>query len=383
MSPKKRKFQSLADQKVLSLPMITDRVMDVIRIQFGHIYKYILNVDCITIFPPLEGRLLPSDITDRPLTTFANASHPLCIIYYGGLLNNDIDRLLLDQAKRMISERKMKYIIIMPFQTLYTKQFLSGMDRSSMSLFIPSPCLRITNLYCVMVAFNIVAPPFVLLSDDAVKHRKKKSQSAQRSNHSRHSDEYYTLQGSWNFLSDIMPAHYSNLFQTFIGKGHTVRQLSRLFPKKKIITMPDPSHLLSVREPSTDFQTRLKQSDIIITNPPFSQKFDFMEFFIGREKPFIMMCPSSAILTTEFATIFQRKEIQSRLGLLIPIFRLRFFSLNQKTKTLKPLKPSTDTLFLAWNVPELAGRLLFLYNDRSTDESLNMRILSDTHEIKS
>ena len=120
-------------------------------------------------------------------------------------------------------------------------------------------------------------------------------------------DDYMTPKYAWEWIKDFIPKD-KQIWEAFYGDGESGRYLTDLG--------------FNVIHEEIDFFTN-NVGDIIVSNPPFSQKKEIFTRLIELDKPFIMICPSSAINTKYIRNLFKFNNLQ----IIIPHKRINFTKL--------------------------------------------------------
>jgi hypothetical protein len=106
-----------------------------------------------------------------------------------------------------------------------------------------------------------------------------------------------------------------------------------------------------VSEPIDFFTWEPDEWSIQITNPPFSQKKEWLERSKVLGKPFIILLPAQTLYTKYFRELFEFERIQ----LIIPKQRVVFKSKDGASC----LRPCFESLFFCWKL-ELAKDILYV-----------------------
>ena len=131
-------------------------------------------------------------------------------------------------------------------------------------------------------------------------------------------DELYTPEEAVNMILKYIPKNAKNIWEcTAIENSEIVRILSN--KGYNVIT----SHI----ENGEDFLNfEPKEYDIIITNPPYSLKDDFLKRAFELNKPFMFLLPLTTLEGSKRNKLFSNNKIQ----LLIPNKRFNFIK-NKKS----------------------------------------------------
>ena len=124
-------------------------------------------------------------------------------------------------------------------------------------------------------------------------------------------DDYMTPKSAWVDIKHIIPP-YNDIWEAFYGDGKSGEILKEVLPNNTIIHEP------------IDFFKENK-GDIIISNPPFTQKKEVFTRLKALDKPFIIICPSSMINTQYMRNLFANSD--SKIQIIIPKKRIQFTKL--------------------------------------------------------
>ena len=119
-------------------------------------------------------------------------------------------------------------------------------------------------------------------------------------------DDYMTPDYAWDWIKDYIP-HDKIIWESFYGNGTSGAYLSQLG--------------FNVIHETIDFYDN-NIGDIIVTNPPFSDKKKVFTRLKELDKPFIIICPSSMINTQYIRHLFKNE-----LQIIIPSKRINFVKL--------------------------------------------------------
>ena len=117
-------------------------------------------------------------------------------------------------------------------------------------------------------------------------------------------DDYMTPKYAWDWIKDFIPQD-KVIWEAFYGDGESGKILSDLG--------------FNVIHEETDFFTN-NLGDVIVSNPPFSNKKAVMTRLKEIDKPFIIICPSSMLNTQYIRNLFK----DDRLQIIIPNKRINF-----------------------------------------------------------
>lgn len=119
-------------------------------------------------------------------------------------------------------------------------------------------------------------------------------------------DDYMTPKYAWENIQQYIPKD-KKIWEAFYGSGESGTYLKEL-------------GFDVIHEPVDFFENDL--GDIIVSNPPFSKSKEVMKRMLELDKPFIMIMPSSKIITSYFRE-WKDKNIQ----IIIPRKRIHFLKL--------------------------------------------------------
>lgn len=126
----------------------------------------------------------------------------------------------------------------------------------------------------------------------------------------RPTDDYVTPQKEWQRLKDFIKPNQI-IWDPFYCDGTSKAYLQDTFEPKEVIH-EDVDYLNNQCEPDT--------YDIIVTNPPFSQKDQILRWLIDLDKPFCVLFPMTMITTKKFLKLIKDKDIK----FILPSGRIRF-----------------------------------------------------------
>ena len=117
-------------------------------------------------------------------------------------------------------------------------------------------------------------------------------------------DDYMTPLYAWEWIKQYIP-NDKVIWEAFYGDGSSGDYLQEL-------------GFNVIHEPIVFFEN--DKGDIIITNPPFSKKKEVFTRLKELDKPFIMICPSSMLITKYIKQLFKDETLQ----IIIPNKRINF-----------------------------------------------------------
>lgn len=129
-------------------------------------------------------------------------------------------------------------------------------------------------------------------------------------------DTYETSLQTWSDISKFIP-HNKTIYDPFYSTGLSGIFLREIFTSNKII------------HSNTDFFEEHKKLDfdIILTNPPFSQKIKILKELRLINKPFMMLMPITSLASQYIYTIFKNE-----LQIIIPSKRIQFILDGKQSK---------------------------------------------------
>lgn len=156
------------------------------------------------------------------------------------------------------------------------------------------------------------------------------------------SDEFYTPTQSWEKVSKYLPDEPVVVYEPFFGKGHTYNFLKN---EGYLVLGQDGIDFYS-----DDATNMLKQCDCVITNPPFSIKYDVIQRLVQYDVPFMIIFPMGCITTNKFCQAFNNDT--SNVSVIIPKGRLKFI------KNEKIVSPNFDSCYVSYKM--VKEKLVFL-----------------------
>ena len=149
-------------------------------------------------------------------------------------------------------------------------------------------------------------------------------------------DEYYTQPSTWDL---ILPYINQNniLWEPFYGLGHT----HNYFNEKGYNIIGE----------NTDFfenEKDMHNSDIVVSNPPFSLKYKIISRLVKYNKPFILILPLGSINTLSFRKCFN--DNMDDVSIILPKGRINFIKGKNIARS-----PSFESCFVCWklDIPKL------------------------------
>lgn len=123
-------------------------------------------------------------------------------------------------------------------------------------------------------------------------------------------DDFTTRLEEFRKLKYIVPEG-KVIFDPFYFDGSSAKYIAECFKPKKVI------------HENKDFisgKHKLPQFDIIVTNPPFTRKYDVLKWLLSLDKPFVCLFPMQIISTQKFTDLTKNDS----LTIIIRSGRMRF-----------------------------------------------------------
>lgn len=120
-------------------------------------------------------------------------------------------------------------------------------------------------------------------------------------------DEYMTPLSAWEDITQYIPKD-KVIWEPFYGDGQSGAHLEQLGCKKVIHQAED------------FFQHN--HGEVIVTNPPFTQKQEVFARLKLLGKPFILICPATTVCTHYFRDVF--RDSVDPIQLIVPKGRIQF-----------------------------------------------------------
>ena len=156
------------------------------------------------------------------------------------------------------------------------------------------------------------------------------------------SDEYYTPEQTWENVLPYLPNEPIVVCEPFFGQGHTYNFLQKqgyfVLGEKDLEFFSD------------DATTMLENCDCVITNPPFSIKYDVINRLVELDVPFMMVYPMGCINTVNFRKAFNNDT--SNVSMIVPQGRIKFL------KNGELVNMNFDSVYLCYKM--LPEKLVFL-----------------------
>ena len=159
------------------------------------------------------------------------------------------------------------------------------------------------------------------------------------------SDEYYTPNKVWDSIIHLLTDKTMIIYEPFFGQGHTFDY----FDKRDYITIGDKDE----RFFSLHSDLNLGMCDCVITNPPFSIKYEIIEYLVKRDVPFVLLFPLQSTTTIKFRKCFNDKI--DHVTMIIPKGRIKYINTNDEIKS-----PNFDSCYVCYKM--FKKQLIFLNN---------------------
>ena len=122
-------------------------------------------------------------------------------------------------------------------------------------------------------------------------------------------DDYMTPKYAWENIKDYIPKD-KIIWEAFYGNGESGKYLTEL-------------GFNTIHEDIDFFEN--DKGECIVSNPPFSKSKEVLTRIKELNKPFIMIMPSSKIMTQYFRKLFC--DTRDPIQIIIPIKRIHFVKL--------------------------------------------------------
>jgi hypothetical protein len=126
-------------------------------------------------------------------------------------------------------------------------------------------------------------------------------------------DDYSTRKTAYELIKEYIPTK-SVLYDPFYYNGVCKTYMEEVFPTCKII-----------HEDKNAYEWN-PEHDIVISNPPFSEKYDVLDWLIKKDKPFALLLPLCSLCTIKFSEINNIDKLQFVIGKK----RIRYERVGQK-----------------------------------------------------
>jgi hypothetical protein len=153
-------------------------------------------------------------------------------------------------------------------------------------------------------------------------------------------DDYQTPKYAWEDIQQYIPKD-KVIWESFYGDGNSGKHLQNLG--------------FDVIHNQDDFFTS-NHGDIVVTNPPFSQKKEVFTRLKQLEKPFMIICPAPMIFSVYFRNLFRNEKIQ----IIVPKKRIQFIKTDENGNILTTEnKCNFDCFYFCWKI-NLPKDIIFL-----------------------
>lgn len=128
-------------------------------------------------------------------------------------------------------------------------------------------------------------------------------------------DDYTTPVGAFTDLKHYKPCELTKIYDPFYHDGKSLHYLQQVFTSCTII------------HENKDAFSWLPDCDIVITNPPFSQKNKVLQWLLNLDKPFMVLLPINQMCNKSYQKLKHFSEIQY----IVPHGRYNFEIKGQQT----------------------------------------------------
>lgn len=150
------------------------------------------------------------------------------------------------------------------------------------------------------------------------------------------SDDFQTEPAAADMIAPFIPAS-KIIWECACGKGNLVKRFTEL---GYLVTSSDV-------KTGADFLTYSlpeNQYDVIVTNPPFSIKDDFLARCYELGKPFALLLPITVFDSENRRGLFKKHGVE----IIMPPRRIRFETPNHKARIAEGKKPGTGWFYSVW-----------------------------------
>lgn len=116
-------------------------------------------------------------------------------------------------------------------------------------------------------------------------------------------DDYMTPKNAWEAIQNYIPKD-KVIWEAFYGNGDSGNYLKELG--------------FQVIHEDIDFYEH-NLGDIVVSNPPFSQKKEIVTRLVKLDKPFILLMPCSVLVTS-----YIRENLRNKIQIIVPRKRIQF-----------------------------------------------------------
>jgi len=147
-------------------------------------------------------------------------------------------------------------------------------------------------------------------------------------------DDWMTPDSAWDNIKQYIPKD-KVIWEAFYGNGASGSHLKDM-------------GFNVIHEDNLDFFEN-DRGDIVVSNPPFTKVPDVLKRLVELDKPFIMIMPSSKIITQYFRKLFSDNE--NHIQIIIPRKRIQFQKLvNGKIDENQENKCNFDCFYYCWKI---------------------------------
>lgn len=152
-------------------------------------------------------------------------------------------------------------------------------------------------------------------------------------------DNYNTPSYVWHWLEAIIEP-YDVVYEPFYSKSSTSPDVLREMGKTVIWNDEDFFE---------NYNERLEQCDICISNPPFTKYKEIIEILSKSNKPCILLLPIAKLTTKTFRNLYKNGM---NTQLIIPPKRIQYIRTdeNNNIEEYQPNKCSFDSCFFCFNL---------------------------------
>lgn len=151
-------------------------------------------------------------------------------------------------------------------------------------------------------------------------------------------DDYMTPKSAWENIQEYIPKD-KTIWEAFYGDGKSGKYLEELGFKV-------------IHQQVDFFENNL--GDIVVSNPPFSKVPDILIRLVELNKPFILIMPTSKIITQYFRKLFSNNK--DKIKIIIPRKRIQFI----KDGLTKENKCNFDCFYYCWKIETFERDIIWL-----------------------
>ena len=115
-------------------------------------------------------------------------------------------------------------------------------------------------------------------------------------------DDYNTSKSAYNLIKEFVPKGIT-LYDPFFNDGACKQYMQDVFSSCKVI-----------HEDKDAFSWFPEGVDMVITNPPFSIKYQVLSWLVDKDIPFMCLLPLTTIATIKFSKVKNSDQIQFITG---------------------------------------------------------------------